>query len=127
MAIPVIDKSILKVGDIVGVAIETRIGWSSFRYPRYQPCTIARITPARTKFIMRDGEEYSNKTTFYALNEETLHQTEIANCACILSNCLLDIERLRQTGLLFKKDDETIRKASFLANDLLKLLTKEEM
>lgn len=122
MALKPVDKTSLKVGDTIGVPIETRIGWSTFRYPRYKPCTIARITPARTKFVMRDGEEYSNKTTFYALGEDTLYQTEIANCACILSKCLFDIERLKQQGLLFKKDDETIRKASFLATDLVKLL-----
>ena len=53
-----VDKSTLKVGDTVGVMCTTIINWCYFKYSRIIPKTIARITPARTKFVMTDGTDY---------------------------------------------------------------------
>lgn len=119
-----INKDTLKPGDIVGIRKGTQIGWSYFRYPTTVAMTIERITPARTKFIMTNGNEFGKNEPFYPLTAESQHQTYVANCAKKIGRCLSEIENLRRDGELYKQDDEIIVKISELLTQICKEVTK---
>ena len=119
-----IQKDSLKVGDVVGIRKVTQIGWGYFRYPRTFAMTIERITPARTKFVMTDGSEYSKNEPFYPITAESSNQTYIANCALKFNRGLNELEALRRDGKLFTQNDAFIEKASDLLEQLLKEVQK---
>lgn len=108
----VIDKSTLKLGDVVGVRMKTQIGWGFFRYPKTIPLTIERITPARTKFVMTNGAELGRNAVFYPITAETNHRTHVAKCAEKISSSLMALERLQRDGKLFSQDDDFIVKCA---------------
>ena len=74
-------KSTLQVGDYVGIPVRVSIGWGNFRYDYVETKQIARITPARTKFVMTDGEEYSNRTSFVDIDKEIDKRNAVVKCA----------------------------------------------
>lgn len=113
-----LQKDSLKVGDVVGIRKPTQIGWSYFRYPKTIPMTIERITPARTKFVMTNGCEYSKNESFYPITEESTEQTQIAKCAERLNKHLAELERLKREGKLFTQNDAFIVKASELLEQI---------
>lgn len=119
-----IQKDSLKVGDVVGIRKATKLGWSYFRYPRTFAMTIERITPARSKFIMTDGSEYTKNEPFYPITAESTNQTHIANCALKFNRSLNELEALRREGKLFTQNDAFIEKASDLLEQLLKEVQK---
>ncbi len=119
-----IRKDSLKVGDVVGIRQATQIGWCYFRYPRTIAKTIERITPARTKFVMTDGSEYTKNESFYSITAESSNQTYIANCALKFNRSLNELETLKRDGKLFTQDDAFIVKTSELLEQLLKEVQK---
>lgn len=108
----VIDKNILKPGDVVGVRVKTQIGWGFFRYPKTIPLTIERITPARTKFVMTNGSGFGRHDYFYPITAETSNQTHVAECAEKIHTALMTLDRLQRDGKLFKQDDDFIVKTA---------------
>lgn len=125
MALKPVDKTSLKVGDTIGVPIEIRIGWSTFRYCTVHPKTIARITPARTKFIMTDGTEYTKHITFCMIDEETEHWNTVAKAAQRINNALYLFDQSKSRGELFKKDDDTLLALSDLLSKAADILSPE--
>ena len=125
MALKPVAKSSLKVGDTIGVPVETRIGWSTFRYYTVLPKTIARITPARTKFIMTDGTEYTKHTTFCVIDEETEYWNTIAQAAVRINNALYLFDQCKSRGELYKKDDDTLLALSDLLSKAADILYPE--
>lgn len=119
-----LQKDSLKVGDVVGIRKATQLGWSYFRYPRTFAMTIERITPARSKFVMTNGSEYTKKEPFYPITAESTNQTHIANCALKFNRSLNELEALRREGKLFTQNDAFIEKASDLLEQLLKEVQK---
>lgn len=108
----VIDKNILKPGDVVGVRVKTQIGWGFFRYPKTIPLTIERITPARTKFVMTNGSGFGRHDYFYPITAETSNQTYVAECAEKIHTALMTLDRLQRDRKLFKQDDDFIVKTA---------------
>lgn len=108
----VIDKNILKPGDVIGVRVKTQIGWGFFRYPKTIPLTIERITPARTKFVMTNGSWFGRHDYFYPITAETSNQTYVAECAEKIHTALMTLDRLQRDGKLFKQDDDFIVKTA---------------
>lgn len=119
MSLICLDKSTLKPGDTVGIAYNINLGWKTFRYDRIVPEVIKRITPARTKFIMKSGREYSRSITFYAITEETEHRTKVVNCAENINRAIFKLDRMDD---LYKKDDETLIKVSAMLDEMMKVL-----
>ena len=114
-----INKDTLKPGDVVGIRIAARIGWGFFRYAKTIPMTIERITPARTKFVMTNGNEFTKHEPFYPVTEKSQHETSVAICAENISTALLRLDELRRNGKLYKQDDDFIVKT---AEQLTKIL-----
>lgn len=110
----IISKDSLKPGDVVGIRIATRIGWSHFRYTRIIPMKIKRITPARTKFVMENGCEYNKHDSFYLITDKLKHESYIAECAMKIRDYMYRLEELRKDGKLFNCDDTSIEKMSQL-------------
>lgn len=119
-----IDKNTLKPGDTVGIKIATRIGWGYFRYPKTVAMTIERITPARTKFIMKNGCEFKKSDSFYPLTAESQNQTYVAECAEKIGRYFNEIETLRQHDKLYTLDDERIVKISELFEQIHKEVSR---
>lgn len=115
-----INKDTLKPGDIVGIKIQTQIGWGFFRYAKTIPMTIKRITPARNKFIMTNGCEYGKHDSFYPITAESENETYVAMCAEKISKCFSRLEQLRREGKLYKQDDDFIIKTSEILEEICK-------
>lgn len=113
----------MRVGDTVGVAFPTGIGYSRFRYSRVLPFKIARITPKRTKIILEDGREIDRSIPLYELNEDTAAATRVAECAININKKLMDMDLLQRSGKLFSRSDYDIEKASELLNEVMEVLT----
>ena len=103
-----IKKDALKPGDVVGIRQPTQINFRFFRYKKTIPMTIERITPARTKFVMTNGCEFSKKETFYPITAESSNQTHVALCAEKISRYLSKLDTLHRNGDLYKIDDKSI-------------------
>jgi len=59
----------IQVGDKVGVLQVVTVGWRGhYRHMYAKPEVIKRITPKRTKFCTESGQEYSEDTTFVAMD-----------------------------------------------------------
>lgn len=112
MVLDVIDKNILKPGDVVGVRVKTQIGWEFFRYPKTISLTIERITPTRTKFVMTNGSEFGRYDSFYPITAETSNQNYVAECAEKIHTALMTLNKLQRDGKLFKQDDDFIVKTA---------------
>lgn len=119
-----IDKSTLKPGDIVGIKIPTKIGWGYFRYAETIPMTIERITPARTKFIMKNGCEFSKHEPFYIITDKDILETNVAKCAKKISKCLSTLETMRKNGEIYSQSDESIVNTAALLEKLCEDLSK---
>lgn len=119
-----INKDTLKPGDVVGIKKCTQIGWSYFRYPTTIPFKIKRITPARTKFIMTNGAEFSKNEPFYLISAEAQNETYIAECAKKISRYLSEIDSLQRDGKLYTQDDDFIVKTSELLEQICKSVQK---
>ena len=115
-----IDKSTLKVGDTVGVMCTTIINWCYFKYSRIIPKTIARITPARTKFVMTDGTDYKSTKKFYKLDEEVRRQNYVIDCAKEIQKCINELQGKTANGAIFRKSDDNIIKISEILKELCK-------
>lgn len=113
-----IDKSTLKVGDTVGVMCTTIINWCYFT--RIIPKTIARITPARTKFVMTDGTDYKSTKNFYKLDEEVRRQNYVIDCAKEIQKCINALQGKMANGAIFSKSDDDIIKISEILKELCK-------
>lgn len=103
-----IDKDTLRPGDKVGIKIPTRLGWGYFRYQKLHVMTIERITPARTKFVMKNGAEFGKDEPFYPITEEAQNESYVTECAENISRCLGTLEQLRRDGKFYTLDDEFI-------------------
>lgn len=116
-----IDKNALKVGDTVGISVPTQIIWNYFRYSKIIPKTIARITPARTKFVTTDGCEYNRHEVFWKVDDETRKRNHVADCALRIADSIEKLRiRLMDGKLLNRPDDDIIKMA-----EILKELCKE--
>lgn len=103
----VIDKDILKVGDVVGVAREVSYGWnSSFRHKMIYPVKITRITPKRTKFFTDEFGEHDRYETFYECNSNAEKENELAEKFVQFKESLWDIEIFRKGGLTRISDED---------------------
>lgn len=120
-----IDKSTLKVGDTVGVMCTTIINWCYFKYSRIIPKTIARITPARTKFVMTDGTDYKNTKSFYKFDEEVRRQNYVIDCAKEIQKCINKLQGKTANGAIFRKSDDDIIKISGILKELCKEIEEE--
>lgn len=116
-------KDTLQVGDKIGIKYPTRLGWSFFRYPKTIVRTIARITPARTKFVMDDGTEYGKNEAFYKITEQNQHETHVARCAESIERYLNTLESKRREGKIYVPDDEKIIRLCGLLESVVKELS----
>lgn len=126
MALISLNKSDLQIGDIVGIPIATVLGWTHFRYHEVVPKTIARITPARTKFIMDDGSEYNHRFDFVAVNDETEARNEVVKAVKTISASLSRIDQCKSRGELYTKDDRILMQLSQLLSQSADLLYPKE-
>lgn len=121
-----VDKSTLKVGDTVGISVPTQIIWNYFKYSKIIPKTIARITPARTKFVTTDGCEYNRHEVFWKVDNEARKRNHVAECAKRIEGSLYKLnESLRKGTLLNKPDDDIIKMAEIL-KELCKEIEEEQ-
>lgn len=74
-----IDKDILKVGDLVGIARKVSYGWkSSFRHQLITTAQIIRITPKRTKFFTDKFGEHDKGEIFYEPDSNAVKENHLA-------------------------------------------------
>ena len=74
-----IDKDILKVGDVVGIARPVRNGWySQFRHLKIYQATITRITPKRTKITTDKFGDNDRHEKFYEYNYNAEKENALA-------------------------------------------------
>lgn len=119
-----LNKDELKPGDRVYICQGTMIGWGYFRYPRYTPEVIKRITPKRTKFVMESGKEFGRDTVFYKLTDKERHTNHVAVSAKKLSHFLFEAG---QVGDWYKRmTDEEIVEAADLMEKVYALMRKKE-
>lgn len=121
-----VDKSTLKVGDTVGVMCTTIINWCYFKYSRIIPKTIARITPARTKFVMTDGTDYKNTKSFYKFDDEARRRNYVIDCAKEIQKCINELQGKTANGAIFRKSDDDIIKISGILKELCKEIEEEQ-
>ena len=79
----------LKVGDVVGFCRYPSFGWRRcFRYPIVTNYTIERITPKRTKFVLKGGIELNEHEArgLVIPDEESKRQSEVAKTFSDLKN-----------------------------------------
>lgn len=127
MKLEEIDKSTLKVGDTVGICTAIKIGRKYFKYDRVTPKTIARITPARTKFVTTDGCEYNDRyNVFYKIDNETRRKNHVIDCALEIRNSLDKLEDGLIRGNLLSKSDDDIIKISEILKELCKEIEEAE-
>lgn len=81
----------IQVGDKVGVLQVVTVGWRGhYRHMYAKPEVIKRISPKRTKFCTESGQEYSEDTTFVAMDAYAVSENEF-------------VKRLRETRTAFNK------------------------
>lgn len=81
----------IQVGDKVGVLQVVTVGWRGhYRHMYAKPEVIKRITPKRTKFCTESGQEYSEDTTFVAMDAYAVSENAF-------------VKRLRETRTAFNK------------------------
>lgn len=119
-----LDKSLLKVGDTVGIARNVSIGYRNFRYSMIIPKRIVRITPKRTKFVLDDGLEYNKYITFYEVNDETEYRTKIAKEVLNIENKISAIKLKIAKGEIVSMPDEKIFNLSVALDKVLALLNE---
>ncbi len=107
-----IQKDTLKPGDVVGIRVRAQIGWGFFRYLKTIPYTIERITPSRRKYVMTNGSEFGWRDYFYPITGETIHETNVAEHAEMLTRALSTLYEQQRNGALYKKDDDFIVRAA---------------
>ena len=105
-----LDNANLKVGDVVGVPTPVTLGSRLFRYEKIVPEVIARITPKRSKVIMESGKDFSMASTFYAMDEESVNQTKVAESVERIQHALYVIDSLQRSGKFYStaSDDDLI-------------------
>ncbi len=118
-----INKDELKPGDRVYICQGTMIGCGYFRYPRYIPEVIKRITPKRTKFVMVSGKEFGRDTVFYNITAKELHENHVAVSAKNLSHFLFKAEQV--SDWYRNMTDEEIIEAADLMEKVYALMKKE--
>lgn len=105
----VIDKSKLKIGDIVGIFSPVKIGQSYFRYGKMSPMTIKKITPARAKFIMTNEYEFTEKDIFYKITDEMERRNVVIESLKGIYDCVNKInDNVKGSKILKRTDDEII-------------------
>lgn len=107
-----INKDTLKVGDVVGVRLSTRIGWGYFRYPKTFSTVITRITPARSKFVTKKFGDMSKSDPLFKITTENNWQTTVALCAQDIIGHLQKLDRVRDCDGMNRLSDTAIVKLS---------------
>lgn len=74
------DTTSLKVGDKVGILKYPTVGWKDYKHPIVEECTIDRITPKRTKFVVGGKElsEFEVRQRCVVIDEVALEENRIA-------------------------------------------------
>lgn len=119
-----LNKDLLKVGDVVGIAKRVTFGYSTFRHSLIVPRQIVRITPKRTKFVLNGGVECDRYTPFYEINEETEYSTKIAKTAISIADKLSSIENKRAKGRIYSRSDEVLLALSDALDKVLEVLNE---
>lgn len=91
----------LKVGDEVGFCKYPSYGWNHrFRYPAIITCTIKKITPKRTKFVLDNGAELNIQEAkqLVVLNQDAEYMNKIASKYNVLKNMLYKIDQATRNG-----------------------------
>lgn len=109
----------LNVGDVVCIAREVHHNWTIFRHHKYQEGVVERITPKKTKAVVKGYGDCDRYTPIYRPSEETKRLTDIANKFIYLCN---SVYRLRnEVRLTYLSDEEIVELASKFKeiNDIL--------
>ena len=122
-----IDQSKIKVGDHVCVLVQAKLGWGTFRYFIIVEHVVARITPARTKFVMEDGTEINNKVGFYELSNEAIRRSHVAERAIVLySNAFNLYNKLRESSNINAMSDNTILEIDRLLKEAREIIESDK-
>lgn len=120
-----IDRDSLKVGDVVGVAIEVNYGWrSSFRHRRIIPAKIVKITPKRTKIVSDKFGEHDKYEKFYELNGDAAQETILAEPFEAFRNGIYELGELKRNERLIAISDEDVLEASKHVKAIMEIMEK---
>ena len=120
-----IDRDSLKVGDVVGVAIEVQYGWrSSFRHSKIIPTKIVKITPKRTKIVSDKFGEHDKYEKFYELNESAAQETMLAEAFETFKAGIYELGELRKNERLLRISDEDVIIASRYMKAIMEIMER---